>query len=589
MNLETLVFAPVMLPLLGAALVFCAKAFLQGRSCRVLEYGGVFMGLGLPWLFLALLLPEVFEGRAVQGIIGSWNPAVGIPYRFDGLAWLVHVLGFSVAGAAWVYSLGAGPRGPAFSAVFLIQTAALAATMITADLFNLFVCLEVLGIASYVLVAASDKPGAALASFSYLMLSATAMVFFLLGVYGLYRLTGALSYGGIARGLRALPAGGGAVAQVSLALVVSAVAIRVAVMPLYGWLPDAHALAPHAISAVLSGVLIKTPLFALSRVLLILPSGAAAGQLLGYAGAATALAAVVIALSQTDAKRLLAYHSVSQIGYVVCAWGAALHVGLSTGAGIVLMGAAFLHAFYHALFKGLLFLSVGTTIDQTGERNVYELRGAAATLRARGEKFPVTLVCFAIGALAICAIPPFNGYASKTALSLALKGSVQEILLTAAGVGTVASFLKLSRIYWPRKSISRTAAPSGGDSVPGGTGSPDPRGNAAPWSVHGSQIVLAILCLLGGVAAPAIYAGVLRLLAVGPAAPEPSPAFFAPRPLAKTAFVALGGTALFFLAVSEKGSRALRIVRERPRSFQGLFVSFALGTAALAAWLLRRG
>ncbi|MGM0432025.1 MAG: complex I subunit 5 family protein, partial [Spirochaetota bacterium] len=306
MNPETLVFGPVILPLFGAALIFCAKAFLKGSGLRRLEYIGVFIGLALPWATLAYTAPLILSGETIQGVIGGWYGGVGIMFRFDGLAWLVNILGFSVAGAAWVYSLGGGPKGPSFSAIFLIQTAALAATIMTADVFNLFVCLEVLGIASYVLVASTDKPGASLASFSYLMVSAAAMVFFLIGVYGLYRLTGSLSYQGIASGLQGLPEEGGILALVSLALVVSAVAMRVAVMPLYGWLPDAHALAPHAVSAVLSGVLIKTPLFALSRVLLLMPAGAQAGELLGYAGAATALVGVIIALSQKDAKRLLA-------------------------------------------------------------------------------------------------------------------------------------------------------------------------------------------------------------------------------------------------------------------------------------------
>jgi len=205
MRPEDIVFAPVFLPLLGAATAFCAKAFLKGRAAKTIEYAGVFVGLALPWAVFIYTLPLVLAGQAVTGVVGSWYAGVGIQYRFDGLAWLVNMLGFSVGAAAWIYSLGGGPRGPAFSAVFLIQTAALAATIMTADLFNLFVALEVMGIASYVLVASSDKPGASLASFSYLMVSAAAMVFFLIGLYGIYRLTGSLSYTGIAAALTALP------------------------------------------------------------------------------------------------------------------------------------------------------------------------------------------------------------------------------------------------------------------------------------------------------------------------------------------------------------------------------------------------
>jgi multicomponent Na+:H+ antiporter subunit D len=258
---------PVVLPLLGAALALCAKAFFHGPAGKPLEYTGAFVGL-VPALGGLGLAAARCACRGELRRSHRWLARIhwhSLP--FDGLAWLVDALGFSVAGAAWIYSLGAGPRGPAFTAIFLIQTSALAATIATVDLFNLFVCLEVLGMASYVLVVSSEKPGAYLASFSYLMVSAAAMVFFLLGLYGYYRLTGSLSYEGISTALGALPDGGGAVAAISLACIAAAVALRVAVMPLYGWLPDAHAMAPHAISAVLSGVLIKTPLFALSRIL----------------------------------------------------------------------------------------------------------------------------------------------------------------------------------------------------------------------------------------------------------------------------------------------------------------------------------
>ena len=582
---EDLVFAPVVLPLLGAAVTFCAKAFLKNTAAKVLEYTGVFIGLALPWLVFIHTVPIVLSGDVVQGVIGNWHADVGIMYRFDGLSWLVNLLGFSVGGAAWIYSLGAGPRGPEFSTVFLILIAAIAATAMAADLFNLFVCLEVMGMASYVLIADSGKPGATLAAFSYLMLSSTAMVFFLLGFYGFYRLTGSISYEGISIGLRNLPDAGGVVASVSLALVVSSVLIRVAVMPLHNWLPDAHAMAPHAVSAILSGVLIKIPLFALSRVVSIMPAGAGIGQLMGYVGAVTAVVAVVAALSQKDAKRLLAYHSISQIGYVVSAWGMAIHVGISSETGIALMTAAFLHAFYHALFKALLFLSVGTTIDCTAERDVYVLRGAAGALRKSGEKIPITLISFLIGALSISAIPPFNGYASKAALSYAMKGSPHQYLLTAAGVGTVASFIKLSRIYWPQRkpsAIQKNVIPN--EMVASQDPAVPPR--RIHWAIHLSQGFLGLLCIIGGVAAPDIHAFVMRLLSASGNYTEPSLILYSHENLMKTLITTVLGIALFFLATTKPGSAFLKAIRERPRNFQGLFVSFSLSVAALTAWLL---
>ncbi len=571
MNPNDLIFAPIMLPLLGAALAFCAKAFHRKRDTRGIESLAALIGLGLPLVSLFYLLPQVLHGQSLELFIGNWPGEVGIHYRFDGIAWLVNLLGYSVAAAAWIYSLGAGPRGPGFTTTFLIQTAAMAATAMTADLFNLFVCLEVMGIASYILVASSEKPGAFLASFSYLMISATAMVFFLLGLMGFYRITGSLSYETIAEVLRQLPDGGGLEASASLALIAAAVAIRVAIMPLYGWLPDAHALAPHAISAVLSGVLIKAPLFALSRILILMPGGPEIGRLMSYTGAVAALAGVTIALSQKDSKQLLAYHSISQIGYIVAAWGAAVWKGLTTPAGLMLFAAAFLHALYHALFKGLLFLTVGTTTDTVGERNVYKIRGALKSLRQAGETVPLTFLCFLTGALAITAIPPFNGFASKAALSYGLKGTWQGALLYAASLGTVASFIKLSRIYFPAK---------GGVSVIPAQEKP----RISPFRQI-AQGILALLCLATGAAAPAVSRGVMSILGTGTAKSVP-PSLFTGENFLKTAAVTAGGALLYLLITTPPGKAVMHAVRNRPKRFQGNFLALSLGMAALFWWII---
>ncbi|MDD5075748.1 MAG: proton-conducting transporter membrane subunit [Sphaerochaetaceae bacterium] len=567
MKPEDLLFAPVVLPLIGAALVIAAKAFLSRKVVKIVEYIGAFLGLGLPLMFFAIIYPTISNGVVIYGIIGGWHESVGITYQFDGLAWLVNILTYSVCAAAWIYSLDAGPEGPSFTSVFLILTAALSATIITSDIFNLFVCLEIVGISSYILVASTDKPGASLAAFNYLIISASAMVFFLIGVYGLYRITGTLSYQGITETLQTLPDHGGTSAIISVALIIASTIIRVAIMPFSGWLPDAHALAPHAVSAVLSGVLIKVPLFALSRVLSFIPSGASAGQLLGYAGALTAVLAVILALCQNDAKRLLAYHSISQIGYVDCAWGTAIHVGVASSQGEALMTAAFLHAFYHALFKGLLFLSVGTTVDRAKNRDVYTLRGAASILRASGERIPVTLITFLIGALAITAIPPFNGYISKNAISYALGGTILYYLLFVAGVGTVASFIKLSRIYWqkPNEMISTKPQP-------------------VPITAHISQLGLALICLISGVIATPIYANTKNLLTGE--YPQYVTNWYSPATLMKTAVIVMLGAGLYLLTTTKIISRLLKKLRELPSHFESLFIYFSIGTAMLVGWML---
>ncbi len=571
-----LALMPVFLPLLGACLSLAAKARGGRRGAAALELIGAAVGLLLPWAALARLYPAILGG-GVDFVVGSWHPAIGIVQRFDGLALLVDVLGFTGAGAAYLYSRGGGPRGPLFTAVFLIQTSALAAAASTADLFNLFVCLEILGLSSYVLVAYSQKGGAFLAAFSYLAVSSAAMVFFLFGIFGLYRLTGALSYRGIAAALAALPDAGGAAAALSTACIAVAVAIRCAVMPVYGWLPDAHAMAPHAVSAVLSGVLIKTPLFALARLLAFLPDGPGAMAVIGWAGAATALIAVLLALAQKDAKRLLAYHSISQIGYVVAAWG------LGTSAGL---GAAFAHAFNHALFKGLLFLSVGAAVDAAGTRDVYALRGAAGALRRRGDRLGIAVICYAVGALSIAAVPPFNGFASKTAIGALFKSGPVYWVLFAAGVCTVASFVKLSRIFLPVGKGAPAVSPEA---------APQDEGFRVRPQMLASMAILAALCAATGAFAPRILRACAELMVasalplIGGSGAETGKAaahLFDLWTLLKAAASVALGFALFFAAASPAGKRAAAALRALPRSFSGLVFAFCSALAFLAAYLV---
>ncbi len=434
-------------------------------------------------------------------------------------------------------------------------------------------------------MASSEKSGAFLAAFSYLAVSSAAMVFFLFGVFGFYRLTGSLSYTGIAAGLARLPDSGGLSASLATACLGAAVAIRVAVMPVYGWLPDAHALAPHAVSAVLSGVLIKTPLFALGRLLVFLPKGTIAMELLGAAGAITALAAVIVALSQKDAKRLLAYHSISQIGYVVAAWGVGTVAGLT---------AAFLHALFHALFKGGLFLSVGTAMDAAGERDVYKLRGAAAFLRSAGDRAGVTLAVFIFGALSIAALPPFNGFASKNAISALFDYDWRYWVLFIAGIGTVASFLKLSRVFMPEPRQKKEPVQFDPKTPPVFPSPSIGLGKAfrVDLMMKLAMLVLASLCLISGLGWSFIYKQAVFLISaselplLGDAAVTATPSIYNTASLLKAA-ITLGSGILVYAALSTKmGKRFASLIRSRPRSFAGLVAAFCLGLGLLALRLI---
>jgi multicomponent Na+:H+ antiporter subunit D len=569
---QALLFAPIYLPLLSSALILLCKEFFTTKVRRVAEYIGMLIGMGVPLVVVFSLFVHIQTHGALETVIGSWTREIGIVYRLDGLSLLMIVLAITITIPAWIYSRKVGPAHSSFTALLLIQNSAIAAISMTGDLFNLFVCLEVMGVAAYVLIASNQKGGAVYATFSYLMISSSAMVFFLLGTFSLYRLTGSLSYAGITESLALHGSKDKALVAASLSLIVVPVLLRVAVMPLSLWLVDAHSRAPHAVSAILSGVLLKIPLFALVRVLAISELGGSIGLAISYAGALTALFGVLLALAQSDGKRLLAYHSISQIGYVVSAWGLALAQGLHTSAGILLLATSFFHAFSHALFKALLFLSVGTATDAGASRNVYTLRGVNRMLKNEGEKFPLTMICFFVGALSITAIPPFNGYFSKTLLTYSLKGTLHYNLLTIAGVGTVASFIKLSRIFLPSKNtiekVDRNLRPT------------------FPFTIHLALVILATLCLITGLFAQQVIQCIGSVLPGKEQIIFENTFFYTAENLTKTFWTVASGIVLFFLAISKPGKRVLSVLKQLKGGFSDLFLGFAVALSALMGYLL---
>ena len=233
-------FAPIYLPLLGSALIILCKAFFSKKIRRIAEYGGMIIGMGLPLLIIFSMLEKLQNQGSLEAVIGSWTEKIGIIYRFDGLSFLMIVLAVTITLPAWIYSRKVGPGHSSFTALLLVQNSSIAAISMTGDLFNLFVCLEVMGVVAYVLIASSQKGNAVYAAFSYLMISSSAMVFFLLGTFALYRLTGSLSYEGIAKALATDGSADKLLVIVSLALIVVPVLLRVAIMPLSLWLVDAH-------------------------------------------------------------------------------------------------------------------------------------------------------------------------------------------------------------------------------------------------------------------------------------------------------------------------------------------------------------
>jgi multicomponent Na+:H+ antiporter subunit D len=311
-----------------------------------------------------------------------------------------------------------------YYALLLVMVAGMNGMVLSNDLFNVYIFLEVAAIASYALVAYGLEAEELEASFKYLMLSVVASAAILLAITVLYGMTGGLSFTAVAEGLRTLEAKG--VVGVCAGLFLMGFGLKAALIPFHAWLPDAHPSAPAPISAILSGLLIKVSgVYAITRIFFhIFGMTPTLSQVLMWLGAVSVVLAAFLALGQKDMKRMLAYSSISQVGYIV------LGIGLGTPLGLA--GGLF-HLFNHALAKSVLFFTSGSVQYATGTRNLDEMGGLA-------KKMPWTAGASLIGSLSIAGVPPLGGFWSKLIIIMAL---IQSREWSLAVIAVLASVLTL--------------------------------------------------------------------------------------------------------------------------------------------------
>ena len=388
---------------------------------------------------LALFLMAISViGKSGVYWMGGWIPRLGVPVGInlvlDGASVFMLVVITLISFLATLYSIQYMDRYTAkarFYSLFLLMVAGMIGVALTGDLFNLYVFLEIASIASYALVAFGCQHEELEASFKYLVLGSVGSTLILFGIGVTYAMTGSLNMAQVSSTI------GGDLKPVHLfavALFMSGFGLKAALVPFHAWLPDAHPSAPAPISAMLSGVLIKTiGVYAMARVLLnVIGLTPLTSYILMVLGTVSMVVGVLLAMGQDDIKRFLAYSSISQVGYVV------LGIGLGTRLGIA---AALFHLINHAVFKSLLFLNAGAVEYSTGTRDLDKM----GALR---EKMPVTGTTSLIGSMAIGGIPPFSGFWSKLFIIVAaVRAERYGFAAWAAGVSvlTLAAFMRLQR------------------------------------------------------------------------------------------------------------------------------------------------
>jgi proton-translocating NADH-quinone oxidoreductase chain N len=293
-----------------------------------------------------------------------------------------------------------------FYTLVMFMMAGMTGVVMAGDLFTLFVFWELMGLSSYVLVAFLKHTwGPIEAGFKYLVMSATAGAFLLLSMALIYGMTGSLNFAALADSLRGAQASPWILVLFSTLVV--GFGVKSAIVPLHTWLPDAHPEAPSPISALLSGIVIETGLYALTRVLFLSFEPGMFKLPIAFLAVLTMTLANVMALLQSDIKRLLAYSSIAQIGYML--------VGLAAGTAYGAMG-LFLHVFNHSMMKGMAFLASGSIVHETGTRDIKSLRGV-------GKMMPITSISLFIALLGLGGVPGTNGFISKYHLFSAAFGS----------------------------------------------------------------------------------------------------------------------------------------------------------------------
>jgi multicomponent Na+:H+ antiporter subunit D len=413
----------IVVPLL-CALISPLIAYFSTKLLRGLNLAAIFASF---LCAVGALLRVLAEGDWHYRF-GGWAPPWGIEYVIDplsgGMAVLISLLSLLVLFYTGPFLQEDGwLRKGIYYALYTLLTTGLLGMVVTGDVFNLYVFLEISSLTAYALIA-SGGGKATFAAFRYVLVGTVGASFYLLGVGFLYALTGSLNMADLAERLQPLLDSPAVLLAVIFILV--GIGIKMALFPLHGWLPDAYTYAPPAAIPFISGVMTKVMAYVLLRFFFFI-FGAhgfipVVLEVVGWLAAAGIILASVMALAQSDFRRMLAYSSVAQVGYIA--------LGMAIGNFYGLIGAV-LHLLNHAVMKSCLFLAAGGVKWKTGEHLVAKYAGMS-------RQMPLTMGALLLAALSMVGIPPTAGFFSKWYL---LWGALEKDLWIYAVVIILSSLL----------------------------------------------------------------------------------------------------------------------------------------------------
>lgn len=392
--MTVLVTLLVALPLLAAAVSLALWRWL------LLQQVISVLVVGICVVVSFVILGRVSDTGPIAVNLGGWEAPVGITLVADRLAMIVLVISLITVLAVLLFAIGqprADKRAFYFHPLYLILTAGVSACFLTGDLFNLFVAFEIMLSASYVLITLGGRGEQLRPGMTYVVINLLASTLLVTGVALVYAATGSVNMADVAVRLNEVPGG----IRVSLgAFLLVTFGIKAALFPLFFWLPDSYPTAPVAVTAVFAGLLTKVGVYALIRTHTLLFPEEGLSQLLLVVAAMTMLVGVLGAIAQDDIKRILSFHIVSQIGYMV------FGLALFTVAGVA---AAIFYVVHHIPVKTSLFLVNGLVEQRAGTASLDRLGGLS-------RRAPLIAGLFLLPALSLAGLPPFSGFLGKLAL-----------------------------------------------------------------------------------------------------------------------------------------------------------------------------
>ncbi len=472
----------IVIPLLAAML-----APLVSRIHRSVGWYLATTATFIAFLLSLSLLYTVIDGGTVSYRMGSWAPPMGIEYvvsYFNGF--VLAVIAFisfiiTLYGKKSVEQEIPEQKIPFFYSAYLLFIAGIMGIVITGDIFNLYVFVEITALSGYALIAMGKDRKALMASYNYLILGTIGATFLVLGIGYLYIATGTLNMNDLMQRLPEIYSSTTVIT--AFAFIMVGLCLKLALFPLHIWLPNVYTYSPSIVSALMAATSTKVMAFVLLRIMFTVFTPEFVLEVVPVTKILIVMSCVaiimgsLIALGQTNIKRMLAYSSIGQIGYITL--GAAIATETA-------MTGSLIHIFNHALMKGMLFMVVGAVVYKTGIVNIKDMEGL-------GKRMPWTMAAFTIGAMSMIGFPFTVGFISKWYLATGAVGAgmwyLVPVLLLSSIMTAFYFWRVVESVYFKGRSakINTLKSPHHSDE--------------APFGMVVTTLFLAALCVYFGLAA----------------------------------------------------------------------------------------